>query len=786
MNPRDRDCGAGAAKALRVGLWLALVALGVCGMAGCSFFDDLQLSYLTMAGDHQGVADFVAGKIERGDPVTSYQLMMLCDAMYKAKRYDKLFWAADLLDKNIEAGQSSYMSMDYTAVPSLVRGAAYLDMGQHPKARKHALEARSLVEAKGPSAYTTYSHFKIDSLQILGIVSAIEGDREQMAESLRELAAMQLNYPLSVQRRRRQTAISRIHMAAKNFEAALAAVRHPDAESRGPLTSAFVDWTFEDIPLAFISAKSLYETGQSAEAEPAYRKLLSHPATGQFGQMHWVILYDMSRIERARNRGDEAIKYLERGDEAIKYLERAVEIIERQRSSIHSDAGRIGFVGDKQAVYHEIVSLLVAKGRDAEALQYVERAKARALVDLLASQGQILPRTADGEAVNAVAAKLAKAEHDFQALPYVKDTKGRERTRGVIVGLKEELAAAAPELASLVAVTDTAVGQIQKLLAPDEALVEFYYTDEELFVFVMTTEGITAGRLARAGLEDNVRGLRKAVSDPSSTDCMPRSQALYGQLIRPAIGLLGGKRLIVVPHGLLHYIPFGALHSGREYVIDRHSIRILPSASVLKFLKDRKAADPSVLALGNPDLGDPKLDLPSAQEEAISIAGTVKSSKVLLRKDATETFVKDQAGRFAMLHFATHGTFYPDKPLNSALLLARDAKNDGRLSVAELYGLRLNADLVTLSGCKTALGKVANGDDVVGFTRGLLYAGTSSIVSGLWNVPDKATRDLMVAFYRNLADVDKQEALRRAQLQVKRTRPHPYYWAAFVLTGRGK
>ena len=104
--------------------------------------------------------------------------------------------------------------------------------------------------------------------------------------------------------------------------------------------------------------------------------------------------------------------------------------------------------------------------------------------------------------------------------------------------------------------------------------------------------------------------------------------------------------------------------------------------------------------------------------------------------------------------------------------------------LGELYDLNLNADLVTLSACETALGKVANGDDVVGFTRGFLYAGASSIVSSLWKVDDAATNQLMQNFYTNQKRKDKRSALRAAQLKTKKCYSHPYYWAAFPLTGK--
>ena len=137
-----------------------------------------------------------------------------------------------------------------------------------------------------------------------------------------------------------------------------------------------------------------------------------------------------------------------------------------------------------------------------------------------------------------------------------------------------------------------------------------------------------------------------------------------------------------------------------------------------------------------------------------------------------------------MVHLATHGQFRADAPMESRLLLAPDGENDGNLTVPEIYGLRLNADLVTLSACETGLGEVAGGDDVIGLTRGFLYAGARSIVSSLWQVPDQATKELMMAFYANLkAGMDNVTAMQLAENQVRAKYPHPVYWAAFQVTG---
>jgi len=168
----------------------------------------------------------------------------------------------------------------------------------------------------------------------------------------------------------------------------------------------------------------------------------------------------------------------------------------------------------------------------------------------------------------------------------------------------------------------------------------------------------------------------------------------------------------------------------------------------------------------------------------VAIAKKIADAKVLVRGKATESAVKQYGAGFRYLHLASHGIFDPKNPLTSALLLSKDSANDGALTVGELYDLRLNADLVTLSACETALGKVANGDDVVGFTRGFLYAGASSIVSSLWKVHDEATSLLMQEFYSRLQSTNKRDALRQAQLKLKAGQySHPSYWAAFQLTG---
>jgi CHAT domain-containing protein len=254
---------------------------------------------------------------------------------------------------------------------------------------------------------------------------------------------------------------------------------------------------------------------------------------------------------------------------------------------------------------------------------------------------------------------------------------------------------------------------------------------------------------------------------------------------------IGGRDLLIIPHGALHYLPFAALHDGRNFLAAEHSLRYLPSASVLKYLKPPRTQRPeSVLIFGNPDLGNPKLDLPNAEIEAKAIADLVPGSELLVRKKASEAAFKQFAPSFRYLHIASHGQFNASNALDSRLLLSQDGGQDGgqdgSLTVGELYSVRLDVDLTTLSACETGLGKVLSGDDVVGLTRGFLYAGSSSVVASLWEVDDLATAELMKAFYTRLkAGVPQKLALREAQMEVRKSFPHPFFWAAFFITGQG-
>lgn len=754
-----------------VSSWMCLIILLSCGCAGLS--KDIELSSLLQKKRHHEVIRILQKDVDRKADVSSFQLYFLSGAYYEVRDYERMLKAVDLLERKIAGGDVRIYGADLSPYPGILRGYAHLDQGEYDKAVKAVSEAQAVLNRIGERANGFYHSQSIEINAILGIAHANLNHEAEVDRSLAVLRRRELGQ--GILGPEQHIAIARVHMARKEYREALEAIRDPAAKVTGP-TTAFYDQTFQELPKFFILTKCLYETGQVKEAREGYDQLLKHPQITQVGGLYWPALLDRAKIARAQRQDREAERL----------LREAVEVIEKQRSSIQSEAGRIGYVGDKQAVYQELIGLLVAGNRPAEAFEFVERAKGRALVDLLASQN-IAPRSDDRARVQNAYRELARTERELGIVGDAGSGGDDKRTRGVAVALKKDLVSQAPEFVSLVSVTGTPVNEIRGLLAEDEALVEYYEAGKEWFVFVLKRDGIAVQRLGALDLDEEVRAFRATLTDPASGDWLPRSRGLYERIVAPVSGLLQVKQLTVVPHGALHYLPFAALYSGREYLVDRASIRILQTAGVLKFIKNRPRKDrPAVLILGNPDLGDPKYDLKFAQEEAQAIARILPGATLLLRGEAKASFVSRSAGRFDRIHFAAHGLFDPENPLNSALLLAGEGTHDGWLRAGDLYSLNLDADLVTLSACETALGKITKGDDVVGFTRGFLYAGASSIVSTLWKVDDRATRDLMLDFYMGLLTMEKGEALRAAQRNAKKKYPHPYYWASFQLTGNSK
>jgi len=484
---------------------------------------------------------------------------------------------------------------------------------------------------------------------------------------------------------------------------------------------------------------------------------------------------------------------LGRTDEALAASREAVRHVEDIRADLGDSDLRSGYFEGKQGIYQQAVFLALQAQHPDEAFGLAERSRSRTFLDLLGSSTTLSKgrtRALVDEEVR-LRARLSEAQAQAQEGP---ESPESDRSRAEIEALDRDYRAflarvrkESLEQASLMVVEPVTLSEIQGLLPPEVTLLEYLVGDGGVVVWVVERERSTVVMLPgdRQSLITQVRKFRTAITKQAPIgDVQSQARALYRRLLEPARQEIRGTRVVIVPHGVLHYLPFGALRSANgRWLVQDLAVSTLPSASVLRYLADKgTGASSQALVVGNPDLGA-ELALPWAEREARMVGQREPGSTVLVRGEATEAQVKKLLGGAGVVHLATHGELSEDDPLSSAMLLVPGAGEDGRLEVREVFGLDLHARLVVLSACETGLGKLSRGDELVGLQRAFLYAGTPAVVTTLWKVDDRATFELVRSFYGRLESAGPVEALRQAQLETMRAFPHPYAWAAFGLTG---
>lgn len=495
---------------------------------------------------------------------------------------------------------------------------------------------------------------------------------------------------------------------------------------------------------------------------------------------------------------------------AIAAYDRAIGHLERLRGQLMIEF-RADFLEDKQRVYEAIVLLWLQTAGPQQALQYVERAKSRALVEMLAYQLdlRLQPRSVADRPLVTKLQQLRDRRNQLMRRWTAVTGSAKEpqaQIRQQILELEQQLTKAWHTLLIRNAhyARDAALAQVrtepvQPYLDRHTWLVEYFIAHDDLLVFLVTRKVITVQRLpgVPAQLRHPTRLLNlslKAVphSPPAqAARLLANSQAqlhhLYRLLIEPWYETLpASARLIIVPHGpILHYLPFHALYTGRQYLIERHQISYLPSASLLHYAAGQakeESIDDSLcsVAFGYSYYGR----LPHAVQEAQTVAGLLDGS-AYIEEEATLAQLQESSGRASVLHLSTHGDFNLDNPLFSGLTLA-----DGQLSTLDIFNLRLRAALVTLSACQTGHSVVKGGDELMGLMRAFLYAGAASLLLSHWQVYDHATMHWMEYFYRQLANGrSKGAALQATQRHfihnagIDDRYRHPYYWAPFFLVG---
>jgi CHAT domain-containing protein len=505
------------------------------------------------------------------------------------------------------------------------------------------------------------------------------------------------------------------------------------------------------------------------------------------------------------------------GDSAIAEasFKRAIALIEQLRAPLPAEEFRTAFVADKLTPYAELVRLcLVDDSRLGEALRYLERGRARALLDMLGGALPFRPKPRDlfearllgrleelhgalnwfynqinrsqyGEPAPSAAAidelHEAAREHEAQVLEIARQLQqhGRAKTLGEPI-----------EPAPLAHIAELDIGELQRELGADTALVEYFSLDGQLLAFVVTDRNVEVVRqlgreeqvedaLAQFHFQigalrygtDHVRSLLDQLTQ-RTRHCL---SVLYDLLLRPIESRLGARRLVVAPHRMLHYVPFHALCDDTGYVIERREVCYTPSANVLLhcLAAPRHPVD-RALILGVPDASAPRV-----RDEVEALAPLFPETVALLDDQATLAALRQHAPAADLVHLACHGHFRPDNPLFSSLRLA-----DGWLTVRDIYDLALDCELVTLSACETGVSAVAPGDELIGLARGFFSAGAPSLLVSLWMVDDASAAALMTGFYQRLRAGDNPAAaLREAQCRLLKQQ-HPFFWSPFVLFGR--
>jgi CHAT domain-containing protein/Tfp pilus assembly protein PilF len=488
---------------------------------------------------------------------------------------------------------------------------------------------------------------------------------------------------------------------------------------------------------------------------------------------------------------------------------------------------REGYLESRIAPYQGMIELAADQGEAFAALQQAELAKGRTLNDLqngrvdLASSLTPAERATEQrlrDRLSALNGEILRARTRGQ------DAAGPERRREQV---RRDLEAFNLRLyggrsglrlrrADLPAWT---LASARPLLAGGStALIEYAVLEDRTYLWTVTAGSPgspIAVRLHRlpvgdAELARRVEELRRRLG-ARDLDFQRPARDLYELLLAPAAPELKGKNsLCVVPDGPLWDLPFQALQtSDSEVLLERHALFYAPS---LAFLAEtaargkRSASPPTLLAVGNPALATETAGLvaplrgagslarlPEAEREVRALSGLYgpARSAVYTGREATEERVKAEAGKFRVLHFATHAFLDDRTPLYSSLLLAQGAparREDGLLEAWEILNLHLDADLVVLSACQTARGRPRAGEGMIGLSWALAAAGSSAVLASQWEVDSASTGELMVAFHREwLGGASKAEALRRAALAVRRQERyrHPFYWAPFVLVGDG-
>jgi len=509
----------------------------------------------------------------------------------------------------------------------------------------------------------------------------------------------------------------------------------------------------------------------------------------EYDETKWRMLYIRGKL----------YEKLSQPDSAIAAYSSAVKIIERIRGNLTVEEYKSLYMEDKIEVYDRLIQLLMDQGRSDESFYFSEKARARTFLDMLGN-GRIHIRKDESAELVEMEQKLSQ---EIQSLSRLLQKGELNLTRGIDVQrIEKEIYEKREEYSDLLtqiklynpqynSIMNMEVADIQDLLLKIDqktAFLVYWVSQENLFIWMITSREIQSKsvKVSEEEIIDLVTNGRKTVGSRKHEEIYNLG---YRLLIEPFEKELDAYETIgIIPHLSLHFLPFQCLiNESGSYLIDSYNLFYAPSLNSFALSADAKGSPDKqffALALGNMEFSG-LTGLPGTSREISHISTIFAEPTVAFEESSTESYFKSSATPYQYVHLATHGILDQIQPMYSYLVLAPSEQEDGLLTVNEIFGLELNAQLVVLSACETGLGSLNRGDEIIGLSRAFLYAGAESVVVSLWSVADEPTAYLMMQFYTHLTDYDPVESLRFAQIATRQKYEIPFYWAPFQIIGSG-
>ncbi len=445
-------------------------------------------------------------------------------------------------------------------------------------------------------------------------------------------------------------------------------------------------------------------------------------------------------------------------------------------------------------LFDRAIKILIKSGRNDEALKYLELSHSLSLLESIKLDELKLK----DQELQSLLSRFTMLRQKMSLIAGELSQPCEEKRKGslkeILVSTRQDffttinsIKSKNPDFDQLLSVRSSDLAAMQRMLPKGVLLVEYYPSSDVLYIFGITSDSfiIRKSGVSRERLYEAIKEYRNKITRPDGGNFREEKKYLYSKLLDPLKEEMAkSDRMIIVPGGLLWYLPFEALGSSDEsYIIETKPLSYLSSANVLNLIANKAAGDfkgKKMLAFGAP----PEAGLPGAENELKRIASLYPGSVSCTGSSATKENFFSNVTKKSVIHIASHSSLDAADINNSYIELAG---LDGKLYLGEIYGLLLNPScLVALSSCQSALGEENPGREFASLASAFTTAGASTVIASQWRVEDYATAMLFTEFYGSLDRKEsRSEALREAKISLLRNRKtsHPFYWAPFVMLG---